>query len=239
MNEVFTKVNWCEPHLLIGRIKILENVRILIYKENPQLFDLLEYENDNIFNEPLLFAFFYANKKGATLEQLLWGYIEKSKRPRNIKAITDKQGLIYLPEIGWLKTNLSEEHVMLTQTSNNSLSGLSVTFQKNNVSFTFEPVLKIEGTPFELISHQHQLLSPHFFDSKNRLVNVEIDTIAQSQIGCLTKAFTLISAFAPDYYGLLEQSIQKVMIFNDPQVKRNSFATVSCMSSNQSGLLEA
>lgn len=60
---------WCVSIFNIGRTKILENVKILIYRENPILFDLLDYENDRIFNEPLLFAYFYANRKGSTLEQ--------------------------------------------------------------------------------------------------------------------------------------------------------------------------
>jgi hypothetical protein len=225
MNETLSISSWCETYLVNGRIKILENVRILIYKENPTLFELLDYENDRIFNEPMLFAYFYAHRKGATLEQLLFGHIEKSKRPKSIQALTDAHGLIYLPEIGWLKINLNSEEVTIAQIEN--VSCLSVAFQGTNVPFTFESVLRVENTSFEIINHQHPLLAPHFFDSKNRLVNVEIDQITQTQKENLTKAFKLIYNYAPAYYSLLEQAIQKVVIFNDPQVKRNSFATVS------------
>ncbi len=227
MDKLSIKINWHEPYLISGRIKILENVRILVYKENPILFELLEYQNDKIFNEPLLFAFFYAKKRGVTLEQLLWGYIEKSKCPKSINALTDKQGIIYLPEIGWLKTALIEAQVVLTTTGDGGLSDLCVTHNEEVVPFTFEPIQKIENTSFELVNHQHQLLQPHFIDAKNRLVNVDIDNISQLQRGALTKAFELIRSFAPEYYKLLEQSVRKVVIFNDPQVKRNSFATLS------------
>ena len=139
MNDTDLSINWCDAIFSNGRIKILENVRILVYKENPTLFDLLDYENDRIFNEPFLFAYFYAQRKGATLEQLLFGHIEKSKRPKSIQAIMDEQGLLYLPEIGWLRTTLSSEEVTLTQTD--SVSGLSVAFQGNTIPFSFEPAL--------------------------------------------------------------------------------------------------
>ena len=69
MNE--KSINYYHHVMIIGRIRILENLRALVYKIDSQLFDLLEYENDRIFNEPFLFAFFYANRKGATLDQLL------------------------------------------------------------------------------------------------------------------------------------------------------------------------
>ena len=154
------------------------------------------------------------------------GYIDKSKRPKSIEAITDGDGLIYLPEVGWLKTALIKQRVNLRPDSKVAC-GLSVFFENNNVSFTFENQLKIVNTPFEILNHQHTLLAPHYFDSKHRSVNVEIPNITSIQKGKITKAFDLISNHAPEYYSLLEQAIQKVVIFNDPSVKRNSFATLS------------
>ncbi|UXE67613.1 MAG: hypothetical protein KA713_03135 [Chryseotalea sp. WA131a] len=208
-----------------GRTKLLENVRILLYKENQQFFELLDYENDRIFNEPFLFAYFYANKSNATLEQLLFGHIEKSKRPKAIKAKSDEQGLIYLPEIGWLKTDLQNE--IVTVGIDETVNGLSVLVHGSKMPFTFEPILKIDTTLFEIVYHQHPLLAPHYFDSKNKLVNVEIDTITAKQKDNLAKAFVLIRNSAPEFYNLLEEAIKKVVIFNDPSTKRNSFATVS------------
>ena len=139
--------------------------------------------------------------------------------------MTDEQGLIYLPEIGWLKTHLQNE--MVTIGRDVTVNGLSVSIHDNKVPFAFEPLLKISDTPFELVNHQHPLLAPHYFDSKNKLVAVEIVNITKLQKGNLTKAFALIRNFVPEFYNLLEQAIQKVVIFNDPSVKRNSFATVS------------
>ena len=208
-----------------GRTRVLENVRILIYKENPQIFELLDYDNDTIFNEPLLFAYFYANKKGATLEQLLLGYIDKDKRPESVSALVDGKGIIYLPEIGWLKTELQNDAVTIDNKNGSSI----VILNSNNVivPFTFKPIQKTNYTSFELIIHQHPLLIPHYFDANNKLVGVEVEFIAAKQKENLTKAFVLIRDTTPEFYYLLEQSILKVVIFQDASVKRNSFATVS------------
>ena len=226
MNDIIDSSNWYNSTFITGRNKILENIRILIYRENPVLFDLLDYDNDKIFNEPLLFAYFNADGKGATLEQLLLGYIEIAKWPKSIEAMTDKNGWLYLPKIGWLKTVLYNKKVKLKKDPE-SVIGLSVFVENNKVPFSFEQLLKVDNTSFEIINRQHPLLAPHYFDSKHRIVSVEIENITGVQKKNLTKAFSLICKCVPEFYSLLEEAISKVVIFNDQSVKRNSFATLS------------
>jgi hypothetical protein len=205
---------------------ILENIRILVYKEDPKLFELLDFDNDRIFAEPLLFAYFNAKEKSSTLEQLLLGYIEKEKRPESIEAIIDDDGFIYLPQIGWLKSALRNQKVNLNK-KYESICGLYILNGSSEISFTFEPIQKIGGTSFELINYQHPLLRPHYFDSKQRLIAVEIEMISKRQRENLAKALNLIETVTPSYYGLLEKAIRKFVIFNDPLVRRNSFATMA------------
>jgi hypothetical protein len=225
MSEVEVIPQYFHQALVDGRIRILENVRALIYKTDPQLFDLLDYENDMVFNEPFLFAYFYSKGKGATLEQILWGHIEKDKQPKCINAKIDEYCFIYLPKVGWIKTNQANREAVITFTV--GTDSMSVTVDGNDIEFDFEPILLTANKHFEVVKHQHTLLANHFFDSKNRIIKVEIDNITNSQKENLSKAFSLIQNFEPEYYKLLEQSILKLMIFNDPEVKRNSFATLS------------
>jgi hypothetical protein len=225
MNEVEDIPEYFHKALIDGRIRILENVRTLIYKTDPQLFDLLDYENDVVFNEPLLFAYFYSKGKGATLEQILWGYIENGKQPKCVNAKVDEHGFIYLPKVGWIKTNLANGEAVVSYAE--STNSVSVTVDGNEIPVEFEPILLTTNKHFEVLKHQHSLLANHFFDSKNKIIKVEIDNITKAQKENLSKAFSLIQNFEPGYYKLLEQAIFKVMIFNDPEVKRNSFATLS------------
>ena len=76
---------------------IIDNIKILIYKENRTLFELLEFKNENLFKEPLLFAYFNAKEKSSTLEQILFGYIVEESRPSHIFVYSDESGRIYLP----------------------------------------------------------------------------------------------------------------------------------------------
>lgn len=226
MNELLINENeFWNKYLFIGRTKILENVKVLIYKENPQIFELLDFENDVIFNEPFLFAYFYEKNKSITLMQLLWGYISKEKRPQSIKALVDKFGYIYLPNIGWFKTNLSDQEVVIKYTD--QADNISISIDGNEINFHFEPILLTENQHFEIVRHQHPLLSKHFFDSNNNIIRVEIDNVTITQKYSLSKAFLLIQNFEPEFYKLLKLAIFKVVIFKDILVQRNSFATLS------------
>ena len=67
--------------LIEARDSISETTKILVYKENPKLFQKLDFENENIFLEPLLFTYFNPNSDHSfSLEQILFGYIEDSKK---------------------------------------------------------------------------------------------------------------------------------------------------------------
>ena len=49
----------------INNIEIQVNIKILLYKENEKIFDLLDFEDENIYKEPLLFT--YLNNKEGTI----------------------------------------------------------------------------------------------------------------------------------------------------------------------------
>ena len=55
----------------INRVKIIEILQILLYKENPSLLEKINFEDDNIFLEPLLFAYFNSKKDNLFSEIML------------------------------------------------------------------------------------------------------------------------------------------------------------------------
>ena len=46
-----------KPFLEIGSTKLIENIKILLYKKNENIFNYLDFEKDSIYIEPLLFAY--------------------------------------------------------------------------------------------------------------------------------------------------------------------------------------
>lgn len=44
------------------RIQIINTIQLLLYKENPDILEKINFEDDSIFLEPLLFAYFNSKR---------------------------------------------------------------------------------------------------------------------------------------------------------------------------------
>ncbi|MDE0472045.1 MAG: hypothetical protein OXH57_08900 [Ekhidna sp.] len=94
----------------IGLGQIADSMKMILYKQYPELFEKIDFENDAAFTEPHLFAHFNSNfKHRFTLKQLLWSYFKDSNKSEAFEAATDKAGTALLPEYGHLITDHKEE----------------------------------------------------------------------------------------------------------------------------------
>jgi hypothetical protein len=89
---------------MTNRISIINTIKLLIYKENPPLLDKIDFEDDNIFLEPLLFAYFNRKKDNLFPTELLYeimqGYVVK-KESFLLTESFNKAGVAYVPNLGY------------------------------------------------------------------------------------------------------------------------------------------
>lgn len=61
----------------------IDTIKILIYKENPQILENINFDDEAVFLEPLLFAYFNQRKgdscSGKLLNEILQGYFVKKE----------------------------------------------------------------------------------------------------------------------------------------------------------------
>lgn len=211
--------NISKPFLNDGFSKLNQNIKILLYKKKEDIFDFINFENDKIFSEPLLFAYFNNKlQKSQSIESVIYGYSEK-----NIKfdLFSDEFGRIYLPNIGWFLTKKPNDSFAFDK-SNMKL------FKENiEIDFVFEELEIVENTSIELLKYSIPLLKQFYFNTENHLLDVEIENITKKQIKFLTIAYNLIRTFVPTQYELIEKYSPKCVIFNVDTYQRNSFATLS------------
>ena len=71
-----------------NKTKLIETIKLLLYKENPTLLEKIDFEDDNIFLDPLLFAYFNSKKDNLfskdLLTEIMQGYFVK-KEPLLLK----------------------------------------------------------------------------------------------------------------------------------------------------------
>lgn len=208
-----------KPFLEIGSTKLIENIKILLYKNNENIFNYLDFEKDSIYIEPLLFAYFNEkNNKKIDVESIVYGFSDTDIK---FKLFSDENGKIYLPNIGWFLTN--HKNGIFNFDKNN----FKLFKEEIEIEFIFEKIELIENTSIELLKYSIPLLKQFYFNTENELLDVEIEKITQNHTNNITKAYNLIKEYVPTQYELIEKYAPKCVIFNVDTYQRNSFATLS------------
>jgi hypothetical protein len=205
-----------------GIENLIENIKILLYKEKIEIFDILDFGEDSIYQEPLFFVYFKNKEEYKKyLDSIIFGYSDNSDM--KIKVKSDKYGKVYIPQIGWLITEKKLENFELSRRGKDLLLK-----QQNNLEdFKHESSKFVQGTNIELLKYPVPILEQFYYDEYSNRIEVEIENITKKHAGNLSKAFQLIKKHIPVHYQLIESVTKKVVIFNVNDDLRNSFATLS------------
>lgn len=186
---------------------ILNTIKLLIYKEDSELLKRIDFDNDEMFLNPLLFAYFNSKKDHLfpkeVLGEILQGYFTKKEKIM-IKHSFNKNGVAYVPKVGYFKKD-----------------------EQN----TFTPIEIIKGTSIEILKYSHPLIDVIFKSASKNKMNDKNLTIGEKlidkNIGYLTNAFQIIKTTSSGHYNFIEQSCKNVVLFKTDPNNTNSFATVN------------
>ena len=96
--------------------EILDTIKILIYKENSALLEKIDFEDDTIFLDPLLFAYFNSKKENLftkdMLIEILQGYFTKPE-PLFLANQYNNHGYTFIPKLGYFDSNGSKREDVL------------------------------------------------------------------------------------------------------------------------------
>jgi hypothetical protein len=207
-----------------GQSELANTIRMLVYRTRPDLFDLLDFNDDHTFLEPLLFAFFTADQAPIALEQILYGYLEDDRKPDVLSVSSDRHGIVHLANIGALKTPLANRELLVFR---DSAAGW-YRCQDNSAVVPAELVspLKVQGTGIEICGFQHPLLMRFFTDDQGRMVNVEVtETTTRRHIEHLNTAFGIIKNHCRNDYDDIIAVTRRIVLYHSDH--QNSFATLS------------
>lgn len=193
--------------ILDNQIEIVNTIKLLIYKETPSLLEKVDFDDDKVFLEPLLFAYFNSKKEylfpTEMLEEIMQGYFVKSEEIK-INYSFNKNNIAYLPSIGY--------------------------FRKGE-SAPFEPIQIIENTNIEIFKGSINMLQHIFKNASSGLINqdeiVFNISLFEKNIAFLTNAFGFIKENSFTQFNLIEQCCQKCLFFKTNPSNTNSFASIN------------
>lgn len=183
---------------------MINTIKLLIYKESEKLFDKLNFENDYIFLEPLLFAYFTRKKNNTfpkeILNEIIQGYYTEREKTI-IKYSFNKNGIAYIPNLGY--------------------------YVKNSY-FPIESILK-KGD-FEIIKEIHPILEKYFVEfSKGHILNTKPkhNSVWKHNHKEVFKAIKIIKEYLPNFYKELTFANRAIYLHDNPKIL--NFTTVETL----------
>ena len=206
-----------------GQNQLAERMRILLFTLARELFELVDFYDDDAFLNPLLFAYFADPKPALKLTQILFGYIAERSRPAEIPVRTDRRGIVDLPRIGYLRTKIEDEELRLLWKG--GLENCVLKHGDRIVEYVYEAPIMVKGTSVEVCRYNHPLLERLFVDEAGDRVDVDVKQITLRQIDNVNKAFQIIRQRLPDYYEQIVTVTKRIVIYSG--ARPYSFATLS------------
>lgn len=204
-----------------GRQQMVESIKAIL-NEKCKWEEKANY-NDLAIMEPLLLAYLSKDREANyPLEQLIWGYLPRDQRPDSLEVLSDAKGVVYLPQLGYFKTDRPATSLQLRWHGEKAYCELYD--QTLPIPFTFEPAWQLNGG-VELMRTKHPLLEDLFVDEKGQPAEYEVRDMAAHHEKHLNKALELLEAHCSLYYSYLAQATRKVLVFNCEEM--NSFAAMA------------
>lgn len=182
----------------------INTIKILLYKEAPHIFEKIDFDNDEIFCSPLLFAFFRhkvintftPEEEKALLEEFMQGYYVEKPEAYNIAHLYNEEGIAYMPSVGYFKKGENTPFAPTAHVKDSSIKILRC------------------ATPFLKVILDIPLEDQRWDDE-----------LYTNRIGQLNNAMDLIRKNVPDQYKLIDQCCEYIYLFNTDPNNSNSFAS--------------
>ena len=211
--DFFTTYN--EHHL-----KVIDVLKKALYQKDNAIFDKLDFYDDAIFSEPLLFSCIN-NKYEEWIDTLVFSLSKNKESLNSIYTTAIEEQIIYLPNLGYLKLNEKYSKKIQLKYITDSIHLLDE--DNNSLDHEFQPLIKNEDG-IEFLQCTHPLLKPLFIDEQGKITEILInENLYKKHIRHFNSALKAIKRIYPDYYNLVKKHIKKVVFY---QGEANSFATI-------------
>lgn len=175
-------------------IELINTIQLLLYKENPSLLEKINFEDDAVFQEPLLFAYFNNKKDNlfstAMLSEIMQGYVVK-KEALLLNESYNNEGIAYVPNMGYFDK------------------------QENKI----DEILKIDA--FEILKINHPLLEKYFVEFyKGHIVNENPihKSVWEENYKELEQAILIIKEHLPEFYKELVFANKRIYLHDNPKI---------------------
>lgn len=201
-----------------------DTVKTVLYNEDSTIFERLDFEEDNIFLEPMLFGHSIKKYARDLKAQILFGYYSPKDRPQKTEVYSNEKGWVYLPNYAYLKTK--EENACLElhwTTDTNEIvlkkEGALVAFERKEINY-------LESLPTIELTNSIDTYAEHLFNAFSRgdeslihnLLRGEEVRLADFQ-PAIEEAFMLLKQYFPEEFEKYGLVTRKIVLFSCSELR--------------------
>ena len=200
--------------------KMIDSLKMVLYKRDDSIFEKLDFYDDNVFTEPLLFACIH-HEYDKWIDSLVFSLSKNKKELGAVSAPVIDNEIIYMPTIGYLK--LSEK---VPDTVKLEYRDETIVISRNDKVLSYETIPLITNEEgIEFLNCDHPLLKPNYADSNGNIPEVAINIdLYKKHISHFNDALNTIGKIYPEYFNLVKNYIKKVVFYTGELP--NSFAAI-------------
>lgn len=210
-----------------GQFYFIDLIKRMLYKGDEDIFDYIDFDNDAIYTEPLLFSYFNSEEKLMSLDQILFGYSNKSRRKFSVSS--NDRGVVFLPNHAYLYTKLSSDLIDFECSEKDEII---LTKNGIEVEFRFEEIIYSSICPtLEITDVIDSFASLNFYNWDGRDEKKMREFVAQSEVDVckylpmITEALEILKQVLPDEYDRYEKTVRRIVLFSNNSLR--NFATRS------------
>ncbi|HEX2630743.1 MAG TPA: hypothetical protein VHM26_17120 [Chitinophagaceae bacterium] len=178
----------------------------MLYNRHEDIFEKIDFEDDNIYMEPLLFSYvFQDNNKW--LDSIIYGYMKE--KPESILVFSNRNGIVYLPLVGYFYTDLKSAEFTLR-----CKDGEYILLSNNGpINYKFAPIYYLEFG-VELLLSLHPLFEPLFTEQNVAIQDIDVENVWEKYIPELNEGLKIVSNTNPDFFDNLKKNLKKILLFD-------------------------
>jgi HEXXH motif-containing protein len=205
-----------------GQARLAGSMKLLASHQETPIGELLNFSDDRPFLEPLLFTYFSRSDSPIPLEQILYASVPAGRRPVSIRAFADGDGVISLPGIGSVLTEVRGREVTLVPAD--APTAFAIEHGGRTTPCAFEPAAFAGDTGIELSARIDPLTAAFFRRSAGRPPEPAGALLGRCA-GPLRSGLGALERAMPACYECIKDVTRRITIFHDEAL--NSFASLS------------
>ena len=203
-----------------GQSQLADHLRRRLLDAAPDLLKFLDFTDDRVFLEPLLFSYFSNQCPSVPLAQILLGYMLEAAHPHAINVVANDEGVVDLPRVGYLKTARPGARLLLSRDGfahpAHLLDGDTL------VPYEFQDIVTVANSSIEVCQAGSPLLKPRFTTPSGEPRNVVVGA-STVQLDRLNQAVAILRMLLPHYFNYLCAVTKRLVVFEGEVY---SFATI-------------